>query len=282
MCPPHPWPAIWTTVQRYLGRVWHCGTRNNRGIAIAALCVVRAWLRWEVASASVENNRSRALSRCILVDVTLCLWCPLSDRGVEELERAWEEARGGQAGRGLAPGSTGGQTNTSTPDPPLFSANAIGHLFRGEARSRSTAKPSPRGRRRPLPCQHAGVGSLASHASSHLGSLQAQRRCGGVSRVSDTTASRPLITSSSTTTTRPKTVGSLHSISPGRGRGVRQLEKWLGSGFGLWGIPVWGSAFLGDLVGRSWGKFAEKQGRRTNKKREASISISCSLLTARI
>src|SRR6187402_2677240 len=126
MCPPHPWPAIWTTVQRYLGRVWHCGTRNNRGIAIAALCVVRAWLRWEVASASVENNRSRALSRCILVVVTLCLWCPLGgtpDTLILSATGGWKSWSGHGRRHEAAKlagdwhqAPPGGQTNTSTPD----------------------------------------------------------------------------------------------------------------------------------------------------------------------
>lgn len=176
--PSRPWPAIWTTVQRYSGGV--------SGIAARATTVElqlqrSAWCA--LLSGRCHPHRSRitgprALSRCILVDVTLhscllvCSWrhTPSSFPAAGGW-KSWSEggeARGGQAGRGLAPRAPPGQTNTSTPDPPSFSANAIGHLFRGEARPRSPAKPSPRGRRRPLPCQHAGGSTSLATPSARV------------------------------------------------------------------------------------------------------------------
>lgn len=268
--PSHPWPAIWTTVQRYSGGV--------SGIAARATTVElqlqrSAWCA--LLSGRCHPHRSRitgprALSRCILVDVTLhscllvCSWrhTPSSFPAAGGW-KSWSEggeARGGQAGRGLAPRAPPGQTNTSTPDPPSFSANAIGHLFRGEARPRSPAKPSPRGRRRPLPCQHAGGSTSLATPSARVfagptpvrGSIPSLRH-GGESPPPPNRTPTParawpgLISPAARRRRGPKRAGSLHSsVSPGPRAGKRSSagEFWtLGKG-----NAVWGPVFPGHLI----------------------------------
>lgn len=252
------------------GRVWHCGTRNNRGIAIAALCVVRA-AQWEVPSASVENNRSPGTvplhsGRCdpplLPFGVLLALHTFIlpSGRGVEELERRRRGTRR-PSWQGIGTqGSTGADEHLHTRPSIVFGKCNRPSLSRGspptvarQAFAKGAPSPSSLSARRG---QH-----LASHAVSqglcrpNTGAGEhpespTRRRVAPPPPNRTPTPARAwpgLISPAARRRRGPKRAGSLHSsVSPGPRAGKRSSagEFWtLGKG-----NAVWGPVFPGHLI----------------------------------
>lgn len=206
-----------------------------------------ALLRWEVPSASVENNRSPGTvplhsGRCdpllpfgaLLAPHTFIL---PSGRGVEELER---RRRGTRRPSWQGIGTQGSTRGRRTPPHQTL------RRFR-QMQSAISFAGKPAHAQPPSCCQGGAVArfpvsTLASHAARQ-GLCRPNTGAGELSRVSDTAASRPPSQTypnarsglawphitSTTTTTRPQEGWLAAQRQPGRGRGVRQVN------LGLWG-----------------------------------------------